>query len=210
MISEAVKALAETLKATEVVALPMNQDKQANLKSMTDKTPDLADDNAYLAACAFYSTCLVLETLSGKDIDIEAAYLACVKAGAIRKEDAMIFSYEKIAETVGVKVKRFDALYIKGNEAKLLEQLRNKNPLVMFLGAPDLLNHVEAAHGFIAAKDETLVFLKDPGWQNDTHFQLADRRTFHFQGTARKYSRIDHGPLANTDRKAYKFGFFVV
>lgn len=210
MIDEAVEAVAKMLNAIEIVCLPMNGDKQAALKKFTDADADKGNDNAYAAACALYSTCLVLETMTGKDIDIEKAYYACVQAGAIRKQDALIWSYEKIASTLGIPVKRFEALFIKGNENLMIDLLRKNTPLVMFLGAPDLLNHVEPAHGFIRTDGETLVLLKDVGWQNDTHFAVGDRRCFRFEKDVRKYSVIDHGPLANTQRKAYKFGYYIV
>lgn len=210
MIDETIKMVADRMNAIEIVAMPMNNDKQAALKKITDADTDKDNDKAFAAACAFYSACLVLETMSGQDIDIEAAYFACIKAGAIRKHDAFIWSYENIAKTLGISVKKFDALYIKGNEDRMLELMRQNVPMVMFLGAPDLLNHVEAAHGFIRTPGETLVLLKDVGWQGDTHFGATDRRTFHFKGDERKYSIIDHGPLAKTQRKAYKFGYFIV
>jgi len=210
MIDEIIQQVADRLKAIELVVMPMNDDKQQTLKKITDKDTDNGNDKAYAAACAFYSACLVLETMSGKDINIEQAYFDCIQAGAIRKSDAYIWSYEKIAAVLGVPVKKFEALYIKGNEDKLLELMRNNTPMVIFLGAPDLLNHVEAAHGFIRTDGETLVLLKDVGYQGDTHFGLTDRRTFHFVGDERKYSIIDHGPLAKTQRKAYKFAYFVV
>lgn len=206
----AIAEIAKMLNAIELVAMPMNGDKQAALEKFTDADSDKGNDNAFAAACAFYSTCLVLETMTGQDIDIEKAYYACVQSGAIRKQDALIWSYEKIASTLGVPVKRFDALYIKGNEDLMIDLLRKKIPLVIFMGAPDLLNHVEPAHGFIRTAGETLVLLKDVGWQNDTHFSVGDRRCFHFEKDVRKYSVIDHGPLANTQRKAYKFGYFIV
>lgn len=210
IIDDAIAEVAKMLNAIELVAMPMNGDKQAELKKFTDATPDKGDDNAYATACAFFSTCLALETQFGIDIDIAKAYFQCVQSGAIRKQDALIWSYEKIASTLGITVKRFDALYIKGNEDLMIDLLRKKIPLVVFLGAPDQLNHVEPAHGFIRTAGETLVLLKDVGWQNDTHFSIGDRRTFHFEKDVRKYSLIHHGPLANTQRKAYKFGYFIV
>ncbi len=210
IIDDATAEVAKMLNAIELVVMTMNGDKQAALKKFTDADTDKGNDNAFAAACAFYSTCLVLETMTGKDIDIEQAYYACVQAGAIRKQDALIWSYEKIASTLGFAVKKFDALYIKGNEDLMVDLLRKKHPLVIFLGAPDQLNHVEPAHGFIRTPGETLVLLKDVGWQNDTHFSVGDRRTFHFEKDVRKYSMIDHGPLANTQRKAYKFGYYIV
>lgn len=207
---EVADAIARGAAVAEFTVMDMNNDRQKDLKAYTDQTADKDDDLAWRAACAMFATTLVLESQFGVDLVPAEVYQKCVDAGAILKKNAYINSYEKIAQVCGLKVKKFESLYISSNEDKLVDLLRNRVPLVMFLGAPNELNHVEAAHGFIRTEGETLVLLKDPGFQGDTHFGLADRRTFHFENGQRKYSIIDHGTLANTQRKAYKFGYFVV
>jgi hypothetical protein len=114
-----------------------------------------------------------------------------------------------LAKICGVTVKKFETAYLGGNEDKLLDLFRNRIPVVMFLGAPDKLNHVEPSNGFIKAQNETLVSLHDVGGQGDAYFGLTDRRTFHFEGSTRKYSIINSGTLAGTQRRAYKFGYFI-
>jgi hypothetical protein len=183
--------------------LEMSEDKQQSLKKITDADKDSGNDKAYKAACAFYATILNLETLSGKDLDIEALFYKCVEAGAISKASAYINSYEKIAAIAGVPVKRIVSKYIKGNENEMRDLLRAGVPLIIFIGAPNDLDHVEACFGFITTADESFFFVSDPGYQNDTMI-AGDLKMFHFENGKRKHSVWKN----NVERKAYKFAFY--
>jgi hypothetical protein len=197
------------MSVEEFVAMEMNRDKQKWLKQYTDKTIDKTDDLAYASACALFSTILVTEAQFKIDVDPADIFQRAADAGYITRDKAFINSYEGVAKICGVTVKKFETAYLGGNEDKLLDLFRNRIPVVMFLGAPDKLNHVEPSNGFIKAQNETLVSLHDVGGQGDAYFGLTDRRTFHFEGSTRKYSIINSGTLAGTQRRAYKFGYFI-
>ena len=207
IIDKAIRdAVASGLEGIDHTVLKMNKDKQWDLKKYTDKDSDGGNDRAYKAACAYFATILNLETLSGKDLDPNALFQPCVDAGAILKGNAYINSYEKIAQVAGVKVKRFVAEYIEGRVEKMCELLRSGVPLVIYIGAPSDLDHVEACYGYITGKFDTMFFVQDPGWQSDTHIG-EDLRMLHFEGGVRKYSVWKSPPV---QRKAYKFGYFEV
>lgn len=190
----------------ESVFLPMKTDKQWDLRKATDSDKDPANDKAFKAACAYFSAVLCLETMAGRDIDIVASYEKAVAAGAVRKSDALIWSYEKIAKAVGVPVKSFKSEYINNHENQMRELLRSGVPLIIFIGAPNDLDHVEACFGFVSVPGECLFVVRDVGWQSDTHFSEKDKGMFHFEGSARKSSLWKAGK----PRHAYKFGWFDV
>lgn len=206
---EVAELVGHGMAVEEFVMMDMNRDKQKWLKEYTDKTIDKGDDLAYASACALFSTILVIESQFKIDVDPADVFQRAVDAGVILKATAFINSYEGVAKICGVAVKRFDAFYIGGNEDRILDLMRNRIPLVTFLGAPDKLNHVEPSNGFVKAQNETLLSLHDVGGQGDTFYGLTDRRTFHFEKNVRKYSMVNSGTLAGTQRRAYKVGYFI-
>lgn len=198
------QALESVKPALDYTVLAMNEDRQHDLKKYTDKDGRPQNDSAYAAACAYYSTILCLETLAVIDLDPAELFQKCVNAGAIKEHNAYINSYEKIAAVAGVKVKKWVSKNIAGNEQVMRDLLRSGVPLVIYIGAPNDLNHVEACFGFMTTAEENLFFVQDPGYQKDTHI-AGDLGMFRFDGEKRIPSVWKKPPVP---RKAYKFGYF--
>ncbi len=203
-IKEAVKA---GLNLGPAYFLPMSFEKQQELKAFTDTTADKADDKAYLSACCEYAGALNIATLQNKvapdshfGID---TFKAAIVANAIDKGSAMILNYENMARAMGLQVKRFSTMYFSdaGGKEKSKELIRSKIPLIIFMGKPGELNHVEAARGVVG---EEWLALIDPGYQNDWWVRLSDLATGHFSGGQFVASQLYDG----SPRHAYKFGWY--
>lgn len=205
-IQEAVKA---GLNFGSAYFLPMSFEKQQELKSFTDKTEDKADDKAYLSACCEFAGALNIATLQGKatadsDFGIET-FKAAVASNSVDKGSAMVRNYEKMASVMGLEVKKFSTMYFSdaGGKEKAMELIRNKIPLIIFMGKPGALNHVEAARGVVG--NEWLALI-DPGYQNDWWLRLSDLATGHFSKGQFVTSHLHDGSV----RHAYKFGWYEV
>lgn len=198
------QALESVKSAVDYTVLKMNEDRQHDLKKFTDADGKPNNDKAYAAACAYYSTILCLETLAVVDLDPAALFQKCVDAGAIKETNAYINSYEKIAKVAGIPVKRWVAKNISGNEQEMRDLLRAGVPLVIYIGAPNDLHHVEACFGFMTTPDENLFFVQDPGYQKDTHI-AGNLGMIRFDSSKRIPSVWKNPPVP---RKAYRFGYY--
>lgn len=205
------KAMAEAARAgmnfTDSHFLPMDLEKQQELFKQRDLKPE--EVKAYLSACCYFSAGMNLETLGGMFADaheIEDEFRACVDAGGLDGSSASVKSYEKLAAVFGVKVKGYQTAALDGAGKDLMTALLTRGtPLIVFLGAPGKLNHVEAACGWVKSGGQMYVRLCDPGYQNDEWLRVSDLATGRFTGGKWVGSHLHDG----SQRYAYKIGYYV-
>ena len=202
-ITEAVKF---GLDFTDSKILPMSFDKQADLANQPGLKP--GEREAYLSACCYWAAILNLETIAGKvmpnDPQPEAFFRAAVDSGSIDGASAGVMNYTQLAHAFGVTVKDYTIFDAAPNRSRIFSLLNAGTPLVVYLGTPGHLNHVEAIRGRVTSNGDTWLYLVDPGWQNDFWLRLSDLAVGHFKDGVFVRSVIHDG----TPRYAYKFGYY--
>lgn len=206
------KAMAEAARAginfTDSRFLPMDLEKQQELFKQRDLKPE--EVKAYLSACCYFSAGMCLETLGGlyaESHEIEDEFRKCVDSGALDGGSASVKSYEKIAKVFGVAIKSYQTAALDTDGKNLMTALLNRGtPLIIFLGVPGKLNHVEAACGWVKSGGQLYVRLCDPGYQNDEWLRVSDLATGKFSGGKFVGSVLHDGK----QRYAYKIGYYSI